>query len=62
MSQFSCVVIGNESLLVGCGEALLAQGHQISAVVSTDADIRAWAKGKDLPLLTNPDEIRSAPP
>ncbi|OIQ45004.1 MAG: peptide synthetase [Roseobacter sp. MedPE-SW] len=60
MSQFSCVVIGNESLLIGCAEALLAQGHQITAVVSTDADIRAWAKGKALPLLTNPAELTQA--
>ena len=57
MNQFSCVVIGNESLLIGCAEAVLAQGHQIAAVVSTDRDICAWAKGKDLRLLNAPAEI-----
>ncbi|WP_122072817.1 MupA/Atu3671 family FMN-dependent luciferase-like monooxygenase [Pseudophaeobacter sp. EL27] len=57
MSQFSCVVIGNESLLVGCAEAVLARGHQIKAVVSTDSDICTWAKGKELPVLNAPGDI-----
>ncbi|MDF1718996.1 MAG: LLM class flavin-dependent oxidoreductase [Antarcticimicrobium sp.] len=43
MTPFSCVLIGNESLLIGCGEALRARGHEICAVVSRDAEIRAWA-------------------
>ncbi|MEP0154339.1 MupA/Atu3671 family FMN-dependent luciferase-like monooxygenase [Pseudophaeobacter sp.] len=60
MSQFSCVVIGNESLLIGCAEAVLARGHQIQAVVSTDSDIRAWAQGKALPVLTDPTEVTDA--
>lgn len=57
MTHFSCVVIGNESLLVGCAESVLAKGHQIAAVVSTDSDIRAWAQGKDLRVLEKPSEI-----
>ena len=57
MSHFSCVVIGNESLLIGCADAILADGHQITAVVSTDADICAWAQQKGLALLQNPNEI-----
>ncbi|AZV80913.1 LLM class flavin-dependent oxidoreductase (plasmid) [Parasedimentitalea marina] len=48
MSPFSCVVIGNESLLIGCAEALLRRGHDIRAVVSTDPAIRAWAADKKL--------------
>ena len=57
MTPFSCVVIGNESLLIGCAETVLAQGHQITAVVSTDADIRSWARDTGLTLLDGPDEI-----
>lgn len=60
MSQFSCVVIGNESLLIGCAEAVLARGHLLQAVVSTDSDIRAWAEGKALPVLTDPTEVTDA--
>lgn len=57
MTPFSCVVIGNESLLIGCAEAILAKGHRIDAVVTTDADIATWAKDKALPVLANPAEL-----
>ncbi|MDK3019172.1 MupA/Atu3671 family FMN-dependent luciferase-like monooxygenase [Pseudodonghicola flavimaris] len=50
MTQFSCVLIGNESLLIGCGDALRDRGHDIRAVVSRDPDIRAWATGLGLPV------------
>ncbi|WP_108484036.1 MupA/Atu3671 family FMN-dependent luciferase-like monooxygenase [Oceaniglobus ichthyenteri] len=50
MTQFSSVLIGNESLLIGCGDMLLERGHRISAVVSRDPDIAAWANKKGLPL------------
>ncbi len=48
MSHFSCVVIGNESLLIGCADTLLQRGHDIQAIVSTDPAIRDWAAGKGL--------------
>lgn len=53
MSNFSCVVIGSESLLIGCSDMLLDRGHSIQAVVSKDAEILAWAKAKG--LVTLPD-------
>ena len=59
MSQFSAVVIGNESLLIGCAEAVLARGHKIAAVVSTNSDIRTWATANELPLLEAPGDILS---
>lgn len=49
MTGFSCVVIGNESLLIGCADALLDRGHQIKAVISTDPAIKSWAAAKGLP-------------
>lgn len=60
MSHFSCVIIGNESLLIGCAEAVLAQGHRIASVVSTDSSIRAWARDKDLAVLDSPGEIKAS--
>ncbi|MBY6058112.1 MupA/Atu3671 family FMN-dependent luciferase-like monooxygenase [Leisingera daeponensis] len=54
MTAFTCALIGNESLLIGCADALLARGHLIRAVVSQDADIRAWAADKGLALLDKP--------
>lgn len=48
MSLFSCVVIGNESLLIGCSETLLSRGHVIRSVVTTSSEIRDWAEKRDL--------------
>lgn len=48
MSNFSCVVMGNESLLVQCAERLLQGGDQIRAVVTRNPDIRAWAESRGL--------------
>ncbi|EBA15967.1 non-ribosomal peptide synthetase [Roseobacter sp. SK209-2-6] len=57
MSPFSCVVIGDESLLIGCSEALLSGGHHIKAVVTQDQDITSWAADKGLPVLAYPKDI-----
>ena len=53
MTSFSSLIIGNESLLVGCGDALLDRGHTIRAVVSQDRDILDWAATKNLPVIRN---------
>lgn len=49
MSPFSCVLIGNESLLVQCGEILRERRHVIRAVVTRNPEIRAWAEVNGLP-------------
>ncbi|ATG42414.1 MupA/Atu3671 family FMN-dependent luciferase-like monooxygenase [Phaeobacter piscinae] len=51
MTPFSCIVLGNESLLVACADTLLARSHSISAVVTKDAEIRQWAADKGLTVL-----------
>ncbi|AHD10702.1 MupA/Atu3671 family FMN-dependent luciferase-like monooxygenase [Phaeobacter gallaeciensis] len=51
MTPFSCIVLGNESLLVACADMLLARGHSIAAVVTKDAEIRQWAADKGLTVL-----------
>ena len=48
MTQFSTLLIGNESLTSQCGEVLLARGHLVSAVVTRNADVRKWALGRGL--------------
>ncbi|QHQ34098.1 MupA/Atu3671 family FMN-dependent luciferase-like monooxygenase [Algicella marina] len=48
MSVMSCIVVGDESLLVQCSEVLLANGHTICAVVTHSDDIRAWADDRGL--------------
>jgi natural product biosynthesis luciferase-like monooxygenase protein len=37
------VLVGNGSLLAGCGDVLLGQGQKIAAVVSSEPEIEHWA-------------------
>ena len=48
MSNFSAIVIGDESLLVQCSERMLEKGHAIRAVVTANPEIRTWAEGRGL--------------
>ena len=49
MSKFSSIIVGNGSLLVQCGEILLARGHNIQAIVTENPDIASWAEAKGIP-------------
>ncbi|SEM91049.1 natural product biosynthesis luciferase-like monooxygenase domain-containing protein [Roseovarius tolerans] len=46
--MMQALLIGNESLALQCGEAWLARGHGIAAVVTRHADVVAWAGEKGL--------------
>ncbi|WP_417727193.1 formyltransferase family protein, partial [Roseovarius sp.] len=46
--MMQALLIGNESLALHCGEAWLAQGHGIKAVVTRHADVAHWAQAKGL--------------
>ncbi len=48
MTVFSCVLIGNESLLTHCSELLLSRGHTINTIVTRVPDIEAWAESKGI--------------
>ncbi|MEU6231859.1 amino acid adenylation domain-containing protein [Kitasatospora sp. NPDC047058] len=48
---FSCVVIGEEPLLVECTRLLLARGHRVAAVVSPAEELISWAEGEGLPAV-----------
>ncbi|UFS64338.1 LLM class flavin-dependent oxidoreductase [Paracoccus denitrificans] len=48
MTQFSAILVGNESLLRHAAETLLARGHRIAAVVTRNPDLRDWAQGAGL--------------
>ena len=51
MSSFSCGIIGNESLVIQCGDILRARGHAIAVVVTRNPEVRAWATGHGLPVV-----------
>ncbi|MEF9604632.1 formyltransferase family protein, partial [Paracoccus sp. PXZ] len=48
MTQFSAILVGNESLMRHAAETLLARGHRIHAVVTRNPDLRDWAQGAGL--------------
>ncbi|QBF31986.1 MupA/Atu3671 family FMN-dependent luciferase-like monooxygenase [Thalassococcus sp. S3] len=50
MTAFSCAVIGDESLLIGCCDTMLERGHAIRTVITRNAEITRWAKTKGLPV------------
>ena len=58
MTSFTCALIGNESLLAGCGDTLLGRGHRITAVVTTDDGLRGWAAKHGLDLLDAPRDLQ----
>ncbi len=50
-TPFSCYVIGGDTLLTECCEAIIAQGHQILGVITSAPRVAEWADGKDLPVI-----------
>jgi natural product biosynthesis luciferase-like monooxygenase protein len=60
MSAKSFVIIGNESLLVHCGEALRRAGHTILAVVTNSPEIGAWAMAAALRVVPGTSALREA--
>ena len=41
---FTCLLQGSDTLTIHCGKMLLEAGHQISAVITSDQRVKAWAK------------------
>jgi len=60
MAAKSFVIIGNESLLVHCGEALRRAGHTLAAAVSRSPEIAAWAAGANVRVLSSIAALRDA--
>ncbi len=48
MSGFSSLLIGNESLLVQCAEALLARGGTVAQIVTRNGEIAEWARARGI--------------
>lgn len=51
MATFSCVMVGNESLLVECAKVLVQRGHEIRTIASRNADVITWAEGAGIPVV-----------
>jgi len=56
-SAFSCVILGDQSLTIACADMIVAGGHHVLAVVTTDADVRGWAEGKGIATYAKPADL-----
>jgi chemotaxis protein methyltransferase CheR len=69
-NKMSSVIIGSGTLPIRCAEILLAGGdgggQSLTAVVSADAQVKAWARANDVPLVAPganlADELKLLPP
>ncbi|MFW2589662.1 MupA/Atu3671 family FMN-dependent luciferase-like monooxygenase [Sagittula sp. SSi028] len=48
MSKSDCVLIGNDTLTVQCGDMVLARGHRLRAVVTHDTAVERWARAQGI--------------
>ena len=48
MTPFTAILIGNETLALQCGAALLARGHGLAAVVTRHPAVADWAQAEGL--------------
>ncbi len=60
-ARFSCVVLGEQSLLIQCCEALLARGHEVRAVVAENRRIVQWCEQQGVPCFDDFAVLRDAP-
>ena len=58
MTLFSCILLGDETLTMGCGDQLIEQGATIRAISTRDSSVRAWAKARGIAVLPGFDDIR----
>jgi len=57
---FSCFLIGDESLLIQCGELLLGAGHEIRGLVTKAPALERWAGERGIPCLAGWAGLREA--
>ncbi len=60
--EFSFVILGEQSLLIQCAEALLGSGHSLVAVVSADPRIISWCRERDILRFGEFSELRELDP
>ena len=55
------ILVGDSGILTRCGETLMEKGHRIRAVVTGDAEVRAWSVKAGIPHLELDDAVVQAP-
>lgn len=59
--RFSTILLGDQSLLIQCAEALLARGHEVRAVVAANRRVAQWCEQKGIPWFEEFGSLREAP-
>ncbi|MEH6521671.1 MupA/Atu3671 family FMN-dependent luciferase-like monooxygenase [Sulfitobacter sp.] len=59
-ASYSCVILGDQSLTIACADMIVAGGHTVAALVSTDADVRNWAEAKGISVFEKPVNLVDA--
>jgi len=57
--EFSCLLMGETSLLIQCAELLLKKKHQILGIVSPDRAIGQWANKNSIPYIDPQNDWRA---
>lgn len=57
-SAQSVILLGEQSLVIQCGERLLSKGWEIKCVVSEDSAIGEWCAQKNIPHLVSYHELK----
>ncbi len=50
-ANFSCYLIGEDTLLIECGEVLLAKNHEVLGIITAAPRISQWAHSKSIPVI-----------
>jgi methionyl-tRNA formyltransferase len=57
--HLACVLMGEESLLVQCGEILAERGHEIRAIIADDPHLVRWAMERQIRALDPRSDLAS---
>ncbi len=58
--NYSCVILGDQSLTIACADMIIAGGHAVAAVVTGDADVRNWATTQNIAVFDRPADLSGA--
>ncbi len=50
-NQFSCYLMGSESLLIQCAEILLERGHDVRGIITKETPLVQWVGSQNIPVL-----------
>ena len=59
--RFSCAILGEQSLVIPCAEALQQGGHEIRALVTNAVTIKEWAAEHGVLVVAGAEAIADHP-